>query len=256
MSNFGSDYAAAYDAMYDEKNYQSECDQLEWAFKEFGTSQINSILDIGCGTGKHSWELANRCFQVTGVDRSAEMLYLARNQTCGEICAIKPAFTQGEATDFDLKKEFDAVIMMFAVLSYLSTNQSLVAGLKNVSRHLKPGALFLADFWYGPGVLMDNPTKRSHTRTIGDTTVERRVTPHLNLPQNTCLLGYEVITTDANNESHSVTEDHVMRYFFGPELGLALSMAGLEILHLGQSSNWSVKLEKADWNGSLVARRV
>jgi len=256
VSNFGSDYAAVYDAMYEDKDYRSECNQLSWGFQEFGTIPINSVLDLGCGTGKHSWELANRGFQVTGVDRSADMLTVAKNQLLGVWENNQPAFEQGDATDFDLKEEFDAVVMMFAVISYLSTNDSLIAGLKNISRHLKPGGLFLADFWYGPGVLMDNPTQRSHTRTIGETTVERRVTPKLNLAQNTCLLNYEVITVDVNGETHVSAEDHVMRYLFGPELDLALSISGLELLHLGQSMNWDLKLEDADWTGSLVARRV
>jgi SAM-dependent methyltransferase len=256
VSNFGSEYSAAYDAMYQDKDYRGECDQLEWGFQKFGTIPISSVLDIGCGTGKHSWELANRGFQVTGVDRSAEMLSVAKNQTLGETTSTKPRFEQGDATDFDLTEEFDAVIMMFAVISYLSTNESLMAGLKNIFQHLKPGGLFLADFWYGPGVLMDNPTQRSHKRSIGETTVERRVIPQLNLAENTCLLSYEVITLDSNQESYTMNEDHVMRYLFGPELELALSIAGLELLHLGQSSNWSLKLEDADWTGSLVARRV
>ena len=256
MTNFGRDYAAAYDAMYEEKDYQKECDQLEWAFHKFGTFPINSILDIGCGTGRHSWELANRGFHVTGVDQSLDMLLLAENQTLGVAMENKPTFELGNAVDFKLPQEYDSVIMMFAVISYLSTNESLASCLKNVARHLRPGGLFLADFWYGPGVLMDLPTQRSHIRTIGETRVERRVTPRLKFAENTCLLKYEIITTVDDKESHSIDEDHLMRYLFGPELDLVLSIAGMELLHLGQSSNWSLKLEDADWTGSIVARRI
>jgi len=256
MSNFGSDYAAAYDAMYEEKDYVGECDQLQWGFKEFGTIPTNSVLDLGCGTGKHSWELAKRGYQVTGVDQSADMLAVAKNQKLGQASGTKPTFTQGDAINFDLKQEFDAVVMMFAVISYLSTNDALILGLKNISRHLKPGGLFMADFWYGPGVLMDNPTQRSHVRTIGETRVKRKVTPKLNLVENTCLLNYEVTTTDEKEASHTVFEEHTMRYFFGPELRLMLSLVGMELLHLGKSSDWRMKLTGADWTGSLMARRV
>lgn len=256
MNTFGLDYAAAYDAMYQDKNYHGECDQLESCFQEFTTTPIISVLDIGCGTGKHSWELAKRGYRVTGVDLSTQMLNLAANQPLESSEQNIPIFKQGDATIVDLKEEFDAVIMMFAVISYLNTNESFIAGLRNVSRHLKPGGLFLADFWYGPGVLMDNPTERTHTRSIGASTVERRVTPQVNLAQNSCTLSYEVVTVDENLNERKSTEEHVMRYFFGPELDLALSITGFELLHLGRSSNWSESLQGADWTGSLVARRL
>jgi SAM-dependent methyltransferase len=256
VSTFGSDYAAAYDAMYQDKNYQAECDQLESCFSKYSTPLISSILDIGCGTGKHSWELAKRGYRVTGVDLSAQMLDLAANQPLESSEQNRPIFKHGDATTMDLKEEFDAVIMMFAVISYLNTNDSFIAGLRNVSRHLKPGGLFLADFWYGPGVLMDNPTNRTHTRSIGASTVERRVKPEVNLARNSCTLSYEVVTVDENSNERTSTEEHVMRYFFGPELDLALSITGFELLHLGKSMDWSESLQDADWTGSLVARRL
>lgn len=256
MSNFGSDYADSYDSMYEGKDYQGECDQIEWCFGEFSPGPITSVLDVGCGTGKHSWELVDRGFHVTGVDQSFDMLAIARNPSRNQKTRRRPLFEQGDATEFDLKVDFDAVIMMFAVISYLNNNESLIAGLKNMARHLKPGGLFLADFWYGPGVLMDNPKQRAHKRSLGEKTVERRVTPTLNLSTNTCLLNYEIITIDGDQDPHITKEDHLMRYFFGPELELALAASGLELLHLGQSSNWSLNLNAADWTGSLVARRA
>ena len=256
MKTFGSDYSAAYDAMYQDKNYRGECDQLELCFQEFTTIPIISVLDIGCGTGKHSWELARRGYQVTGVDLSTQMLDLATSQPHESSEQSRPHFKHGDVTTMDLKEEFDAAVMMFAVISYLNTNESFIAGLRNVSRHLKPGGLFLADFWYGPGVLMDNPTDRTHTRSIGASTVERRVTPRVNLAQNSCTLSYEVVTIDANSNERKSTEEHIMRYFFGPELDLALSITGFELLHLGKSSDWSESLQGADWTGSLVARRL
>lgn len=255
MSNFGSDYAAAYDAMYADKDYQSECDQLEWAYERFGEFPIESIVDIGCGTGMHSWELARRGYRLTGIDQSADMLSLARGKSADVNPVNVPTFKQGDAVNFDLNQEFDAAIMMFAVISYLSTNELLLEGLKNVSKHLKKGGLFLADFWYGPGVLMDNPTERSHKRALGQSLVERRVIPRMNFAENTCLLEYEVVTTNGDRTEQVTRENHTMRYLFGPELELAMSICGLQLLHLGQSTDWSNNLDKADWTASLVARR-
>lgn len=256
MSNFGSDYANAYDAMYADKDYVYECEQLEWAFNRFGKVPIKSVLDIGCGTGRHCWELARRGFTVTGIDRSLDMLNIANSRIRTSSSDNQPLFKYGDAIDFEFNYCFDAVVMMFAVLSYLNTNDSLIAGLTNVSKHLKPGGLFLADFWYGPGVLMDNPEERSHERFIGETKVQRKVTPQLNLSQNSCSLFYQVKSVDINGQTREISEVHNMRYLFGPELEMVLSIAGMELLHLGQSPNWAHELQDADWTGSLIARRL
>lgn len=256
VKTFGQRYAAAYDAMYKDKNYTGECDELEWGFKEFAQFPIKSVLDVGCGTGRHSWELARRGFNVMGVDRSPEMVAIANNNSTVSVPGSSPVFSEGDAVSFKLDRKFDAAIMMFAVICYLNTNELLIGGLKNVADHIRVGGLFFADFWYGPGVLLDSPTERTHKRDIGDSQVQRRVVPQMNYSQNTCALKYEITETIGGHEQQVTHEEHVMRYLFGPELELALSLAGMKLLHLGQSSDWSSQLQGADWTGSLVARRV
>ena len=48
---------------------------------------------------------------------------------------------------------------MFAVIGYQTSNDELFAALQTVRRHLKPKGLFICDFWYGPAVLKQRPTK-------------------------------------------------------------------------------------------------
>ena len=71
---FGSTYADAYDLLYEEKDYLAECDLLESLFQTYGEGPIHRIIDFGCGTGNHAIPLASRGYQVTGVDRSVNML--------------------------------------------------------------------------------------------------------------------------------------------------------------------------------------
>ncbi len=157
MSNsvFDKSYAEQYDILYEDKDYAAECDLLERVFDKYDR-RVQSILDIGCGTGNHSIPLAQRGYQVTGVDLSESMLERAR-QKAGD---GNPVFVQGDARKVNLHQTFDAVLMMFAVLGYQLSNDDVLAALRTVRQHLKPGGLFVFDVWYGPAVLSIRPGDR------------------------------------------------------------------------------------------------
>ena len=146
-SVFGRDYAAAYDDLYHDKDYQAECDVISQVFDTYAAGTVRRVLDLGCGTGGHAVILASRGYEVVGVDRSPEMLDRARARDSSA------SFELGEITSFNFGQTFDAVLMMFAVLGYQARNADVQAALATVRRHLTPGGLFFCDFWYGPAVL-------------------------------------------------------------------------------------------------------
>jgi ubiquinone/menaquinone biosynthesis C-methylase UbiE len=106
-----------------------------------------SLLDLGCGTGRHAVELARLGFSVTGLDLSSEMLSLAREKAAA--ARVELTLVHANAADFVLDQQFDAVICIcegsFGLLSSTDdpTEQPL-AILRNVTRSLRPGgqALF------------------------------------------------------------------------------------------------------------------
>ena len=52
-SVFNRVYVDQYDLLYQEKNYESECDMIEEAFRRYSKIPVHTILDLGCGTGNH-----------------------------------------------------------------------------------------------------------------------------------------------------------------------------------------------------------
>ena len=70
---FGRDYAAAYDGLYQDKDYRAECELIERVFNLYGQGPVRRVLDLGCGTGGHAVVLAARGFDVLGVDRSPDI---------------------------------------------------------------------------------------------------------------------------------------------------------------------------------------
>ena len=71
-------YAKYYDFIYQDKNYNRECNFIEEIFKT--TKKPKKILEIGCGTGSYTKILLNRGYKVTAIDISGEMLKIAREK--------------------------------------------------------------------------------------------------------------------------------------------------------------------------------
>lgn len=217
MSNsapFGSVYSSTYDALYGEKDYAAEVASIA---ERLGRSE-GAILDLGCGTGSHAALLARAGYVVTGVDRSADMLAIARakNADVEFVCA--------DLIDFDLEgRRFDGAIMMFAVLGYLVEPSAIAAALANVRRHLRPGAAFVFDFWFGPGVLRERPAQRVRTLQVGSVVYQRSATPSLDLLRQVVDVDYRL--RDVAGDADDVHERHSMRFFFPRELELLLANA-------------------------------
>jgi len=110
-----------------------ECDFLE---KEFNSDKKLRILDVGCGTGRHSIELSRRGYNIIGVDLSGSMLKKAREKA--KALDLKIDFRQKDARKLNFKNEFDAVIMLCeGGFSLMETDEMNFQILENISNALK-----------------------------------------------------------------------------------------------------------------------
>lgn len=104
-----------------------------------------TILEAGVGTGRVAWALAERGYEVTGFDRSPDMLAAAeRNRPSG----LAARLTVGDLTTFDFGRRFDLVIAPFYVFNHLHGDAERRAALARLNAHRAEGArivLHLAD---------------------------------------------------------------------------------------------------------------
>ena len=249
---FGRDYAAAYDDLYQDKDYLAECDLIERVFTTYGERPVRRVLDLGCGTGGHAVPLAERGYDVVGVDRAPDMLEQARTRAQGS----SARFELGEIGTVELGQTFDAALMMFAVLGYQVGNADVQAALGTVRRHLAPRGLFFCDFWYGPAVLAQRPVERVKVIDTSQGQVIRVAAGALDARHNLCMVRYHVWQIADGRVSAEVREQHRMRYFFEPELELLLAGAGLELVRLGAFPEIENPPTETTWNVALIARAL
>lgn len=105
-------------------------------YEQFISDNV-SVLELGCGTGRVTFPLAEKAKQVIGVDISKEMISKAKKQAKRE--NIK--FLLGDMTSLNLNIKFDLVIAPFRVLQALETENEVLKSLETIKKHLSPKGL-------------------------------------------------------------------------------------------------------------------
>jgi cyclopropane fatty-acyl-phospholipid synthase-like methyltransferase len=140
---FNSVYAPDYEKEVFTKNTAAE---LEFLVDEFKLPKGAAILDVGCGTGRHSIGLALRGYKMTGVDISQDMLNIAREEARRQHVEIE--LIQSDAQSFVTKTNFDGAICLcegaFGLLGSADDPfEHDVKILNNIHRALKNDAKFI-----------------------------------------------------------------------------------------------------------------
>lgn len=251
MSVFERPYATAYDALYGDKDYGAECDMLEEVFRRFAESPIRAVLDLGCGTGNHAIRLAERGYTVTGVDMSTSMLAEAEGKARAR--NLPMVLHHGDIRALELGQEFDAVLMMFAVLGYQVEDTDVLGALATARRHLRPRGLLVFDCWYGPAVLTQRPGDRVKTVPTREGAIIRTASAALDTERHLCEVCYQLRELKRDRVVAETREEHRMRFFFTDELELFLRRAGLRLLRTGAFPSFDLPASESSWNTLVIA---
>ena len=235
---FFAAHAAAYDDNVFTRNTLREVDFL---LEELHVPAGARILDVGCGTGRHSVELARRGYRMTGLDLSAAML--ARAKAKADTAGVRVDWVQANATQFSFDVPFDAAICLCeGAFGLLGAGDDPIdqplAILSNISRSLKPKAKVLLTVLNGFRMV------RMHKQED----VEQGRFDPLALAQTSDVLPAE------GHPPVRVTE----RALVPTELVLLCRMAGLTVLSIwgGTAGNWGHrKIDLDEIEIMVVARK-
>jgi 2-polyprenyl-3-methyl-5-hydroxy-6-metoxy-1,4-benzoquinol methylase len=129
------DYAESYDREPFTRGTAGEADFIE---REIRNNREYRILDIGCGTGRHSIELARRGYRVTGIDLSASQIKKAREKAAR--AEVDVQFMVKDAVALNFNNEYDlALVICEGAFALMETDEKNYLILQNASRALRLG---------------------------------------------------------------------------------------------------------------------
>lgn len=136
--------AGSYDRLTRDVDYERLCDYLESWFSK-ARRPVNTVLDLACGTGTLTWLLAERGYDMTGVDLSPEMLAQAREKAPEGFQGVPPLFLNQSMDQLDLYDTVDACVCCLDSVNYVTRPAQLRRAFQRVHTFLAPGGVFLFD---------------------------------------------------------------------------------------------------------------
>ena len=251
------EYSQYYDLFYKDRDYSTEAEVL-CAHLSKHAPGAESLLEIGCGTGRLAIELVGRGFVLHGLDLSQAMLEKAeaRKRELPDQIASRLSFSRADIRNIKLATRFDAVIAMFHVMSYQQTNNDIVDSFSSAFAHLNPGGLLLFDFWYGPAVLRQRPEIR--VKRVEDDFVRliRIAEPSFRTNENVVEVRYQILAIDrTTTRTTEIFETHAMRYLFLPEVATYLDRTGFELLDALAWPAGGIP-DESSWGVTCIARKI
>jgi len=129
--------------LFNQKRLGDTAEEVDHIIKLSGIRKGAKVLDLCCGIGRHSLELARRGFNVTGVDLTEEYLAKARRKAKAEGLNIQ--FIRSDMSQFCLLDSFDAAINMFTAFGYFENPADDRRVLSNMYCSLRKGGTLIID---------------------------------------------------------------------------------------------------------------
>lgn len=142
MNSYGF-LAGCYDRLTRDVDYAAWADYIEKHFKR-RPPPGKTVLDLACGTGSLTRELALRGYEMIGADQSPEMLAEAAEKNRG-VAPIEPIFLCQSMEKLDLYGTIDACVCCLDSVNYVTDPKKLARAFQRVHLFLMPGGLFLFD---------------------------------------------------------------------------------------------------------------
>lgn len=214
--------AQYYDEIYAsvDKNYAAEAAKTRAIIQEYKQSKGKSLLDVACGTGAHAGYLS-RYYQVEGLDLDSGLLSVAKKKH------PKIRFHQGDMTNFDLGRRFDAVVCLFSSIGYVKTKARLQKAVRAMSRHLIPGGVLLIEPWFSAGQW--HPGRASMAQVNKPDLKIVRMS-YSGQRGKLSLIEFQYLVGTPKGIEHSV-EIHELGLFTHQEYTAAFKAAGLKVTH-------------------------
>ncbi|HWQ81276.1 MAG TPA: class I SAM-dependent methyltransferase [Ignavibacteria bacterium] len=133
--------------LYSHRNEKEARDLINLIQRNTSIESGSSVLDVCCGAGRHSIEMARRGYNVTGIDLSRYLISEAKKTLKkADETGLKARFLIRDMKNFSFGNKFDAAINVFSSFGYFDKDSDNLKVFENISSSLKKGGCFVFDF--------------------------------------------------------------------------------------------------------------
>lgn len=255
MSVYFERYAELYDIMYSEKPYSDEAAFVHDCLNHYGESKVMDVLELACGTGSHSLEMEKYNYNIIATDASKTMIQVARSKA--DKVSSKVDYRIQDMRNLDIKESsFDAVICLFDSIGYAGENYDLKKVMSGVYDKLKPGGLFIFEFWHAAAMLSNFDPVRVRRWKLDNGELLRISETSLDVRKQQAIVNYILYEMRNDYTYTACNESHAVRYFSVPEMEEWLTVGGFIPLKWFSGFSREEYISMDSWHILAVARKI
>jgi SAM-dependent methyltransferase len=222
-------------------------------FREIAKRYGSPILELGSGTGRISLMLAEKGYDIIGVELSPEMLEIAEEKLQKLPYAVRSrvTFHRGDITDFHLGQRFP-LIFIPSVFKFLLTTEDQLACLRCARDHLREGGVFILDLYPGE-VHDDDESYTTYPAEIDGSTVTKSYKSTNDLDARLRRTEVVVEIFQPTGEVEWIETESLTALMTTPEADELLALSGLETVE--EYGGWDFSpYRPSSWRRILVLR--
>lgn len=254
MGSYLGAHADYYDTIYAEKDYAAEVAFVHGCLEKYGEGGGKRVLELACGTGNHSFPLSELGYDLLATDYSADMIRVAGSKLAGRDLPLR--FEQADMRALPVPPEpFDAVLCLFDSIGYVQTNEAIAQALTGVRRSLRPGGLFVLEFWHAPAMLKGYDPLRIRRFQVTGGELLRISETRLEAEKSLAHVTYTLYNLQDDGRYTHLAETQTNRYFLQGEMQLWLTSHGFAPLAWFSGFQAEEPITDDTWHIVAVARR-
>jgi SAM-dependent methyltransferase len=248
-------YAELYDRFYAEKPYREEARFVDGCFRDCGLGPTSRLLELACGTGTHALCLSELGYAIMATDNSPDLLQQARHKIEARNAPVRLALQDMCTLDLN-EPPFDGAYCLFDAIGYVRTNDNVHAVLEGVNRHLRPGGVFVVEFWHAAAMLGGFSPLTVRRLTTDDGSILRLAETTIQPGLQLATVAYSIyeLQNDGTYDCHF--EDQTVRYFLVQEMDYMLRAGGFEPLHWFAGFDRTTPIGRDTWHIVAAARKL
>ena len=248
---YDAKYCRYYDLIHSQKDYNKETEIVLDITSKYHQRPIKKVLDVGCGTGKHSVALEKLGLDVIAIDTSPLMIEYARMDNGDN----KIRYIAGSVSDLNTNN-FDIAVSLFYVINHILTINQLIGFFRAISERLVTKGIYIFDCWNGITAIRDLPyNTSSETFKSNGTEITVQTTAETNFMNQETVLHKKVeIIRNKTIDRFESTFHHIL--WTPKDLQDILAIAGMKTDAILKWGSTNVHATSDDWKIMFVCKKM